>query len=112
MQTFDVVVVGAGPGGEVAAGRLAQARLDGAMVEADRVGGESSFCACMPSKSLRRRGELRAEARRTPGVAQAVTGPLDREAVLRRRDEIIGHLDDSGQVPWLEERGVKLIRGW
>jgi len=112
MQSFDVVVIGAGPGGEVAAGRLAEAGLEVAVVEADKVGGECSFYACMPSKSLLRPGELLAEARRVPGVAEAVTGPLDRDAVLRRRDEIIGNLDDSGQVPWLIERGIKLFRGW
>ena len=112
MQSFDVVVIGAGPGGEVAAGRLAEAGLDVAIVEADKVGGECSYYACMPSKALLRPGELLAEARRVPGVAEAVTVPLDVQAVLRWRDELIGGLDDSGQVPWLEERGVTLVRGW
>src|SRR5258707_4247537 len=52
-----------------------------------------------------------AEARRVPGAAQAVTGELDVQAVLDRRDEIIGGLDDSRQVGWLESRGVTLVRG-
>ena len=47
-----------------------------------------------------------------PGAAEAITGELDVPAVLARRDEIIHHLDDSAQLPWLEERGVALYRGW
>ena len=54
---------------------------------------------------------LLAEARRVPGVAEAVTGELDPQAVLDRRDEVIHDLDDSGQLPWLEERGIELFRG-
>jgi len=65
----------------------------------------------MPSKALLRPAQALAEARRVPGVAQAVTGELDVAAVLARRDQIIGRLNDSGQVPWLEDRGVTLIRG-
>ncbi|MEV6932328.1 NAD(P)/FAD-dependent oxidoreductase [Dactylosporangium sp. NPDC051485] len=110
-RSFDVVVVGAGPGGEVAAGRLAEAGLEVAIVEDRKVGGECSYWACIPSKALLRPGELLAEARRVPGVAEAVTGPLDAAAVLRRRDELIGGLDDAGQLPWLQERGITLVRG-
>lgn len=108
---FDVVVLGAGPAGEVAAGRLAEAGLAVAIVEQQLVGGECSYYACMPSKGLLRPGELLAEAKRIAGVREAVTGDLDARAVLARRDEIIHDLDDSAQLPWLESRGIELIRG-
>jgi pyruvate/2-oxoglutarate dehydrogenase complex dihydrolipoamide dehydrogenase (E3) component len=112
MRSFDVVVIGAGPGGEVAAGRLADAGLEVAIVEDRKVGGECSFWACMPSKGLLRPAEILAEARRIPGAAEAIDGELDVQAVLARRDEIIHDLDDSGQLPWLADRGIALYRGW
>jgi dihydrolipoamide dehydrogenase len=65
----------------------------------------------MPSKALLRPGELLAEARRVPGVKQAVTGSLDAGAALSRRDEVIHNLDDSEQLPWLEQRDITLVRG-
>jgi pyruvate/2-oxoglutarate dehydrogenase complex dihydrolipoamide dehydrogenase (E3) component len=111
MRTFDVVVIGAGPAGEVAAGRLADRGLSVAIVEDRLVGGECSYWACMPSKALLRPYEALAEARRVSGAAEAVTGELDVAAALARRDEIIHDLDDSVQLPWLEDRGIALLRG-
>jgi pyruvate/2-oxoglutarate dehydrogenase complex dihydrolipoamide dehydrogenase (E3) component len=110
-REFDLVVVGAGSTGEVCAGRAALGGLEVAVVEHELVGGECSYYACMPSKSLLRPAEALAETRRVPGAAEAANGELDVGAVLRRRNEVTHDWDDSSQLPWLEERGVELYRG-
>ena len=108
-RSFDVVVVGAGPAGEVVAGRLGEAGLEVACVEANLVGGECAFYACMPSKALLRPVELLGEVGRVPGISAS---GLDVAAVLARRDEVINDLDDSKHLPWLDERRVTVVRGF
>jgi pyruvate/2-oxoglutarate dehydrogenase complex dihydrolipoamide dehydrogenase (E3) component len=108
VAAYDVIVIGAGPAGEVAAGRTAEGGLEVALVERELIGGECSFYACMPSKALLRPIDLADEIARVPGVSG---GEIDPPAVLARRDEAIHNLDDSAQVPWLEDRGVTVLRG-
>lgn len=111
IHRFDVVVIGAGPAGEAAAGLLADAGLEAAIVEQHLVAGECSYYACMPSKALLRPRAVFDEAARMPGVSEALTGRLDPDAVLARRDEVIHNLDDSSQLPFLQEKGIRLYRG-
>lgn len=109
--TFDVIVIGAGPAGENAAAVTSDHGLATAIVESELVGGECSYWACIPSKVLLRPGEVVASARRTPGAAEAVTGEIDVAAALARRDLMVADWDDHGQVEWLDQAGVTLLRG-
>ncbi|MFH0172669.1 dihydrolipoyl dehydrogenase family protein [Streptomyces cacaoi] len=108
---YDVVVLGAGPVGENVADRTRAAGLTTAVVESELVGGECSYWACMPSKALLRPVIARADARRLPGLREAVQGPLDTAAVLARRNWFTGDWTDDGQVDWIKSIGADLYRG-
>jgi pyruvate/2-oxoglutarate dehydrogenase complex dihydrolipoamide dehydrogenase (E3) component len=110
-DTYDVIVLGAGSTGTNVAGYARDNGLSVAVVEPELVGGECSYWACMPSKALLGPVHAVAAARRLPGAAQAVTGDIDVEAVLARRDGFISHLDDSAQADWVDSVGAELIRG-
>jgi dihydrolipoamide dehydrogenase len=111
MDAYDVIVLGAGPAGENAAGRAAGHGLSVAIVERELVGGECSYWGCMPSKTLLRPGDVIAAARRVPGAAAAVTGTIDVAAALARRDWMVSDYDDAGQLPWLKDNNIDLVRG-
>ncbi|MYS20682.1 dihydrolipoamide dehydrogenase [Streptomyces sp. DvalAA-14] len=110
-RTYDVVVIGSGPVGMNVADRTRAAGLSTAIVENELVGGECSYWACTPSKALLRPVLARADARRLPGLSDAVAGPLDAPLVLARRDEATSHWKDDGEVAWLDSVDVDVVRG-
>ncbi|SEQ92898.1 dihydrolipoyl dehydrogenase family protein [Lentzea albida] len=110
-ETYDVVVIGAGPVGENVADRAVQGGLSVAIVERELVGGECSYWACMPTKALLRSAAALRAVKKLPGAREAVTGELDVAAVLRRRDAFASDWKDDGQVAWLESAGIPLYRG-
>ncbi|MEV6976343.1 NAD(P)/FAD-dependent oxidoreductase [Kitasatospora sp. NPDC093806] len=110
-EEYDVIVVGAGPTGENVADRTAAAGLRTVIVEGELVGGECSYWACMPSKALLRPVAALADARAVAGSREAVGGALDAAAVLARRDSFASHWRDDGQVKWLRDTGIDLVRG-
>jgi dihydrolipoamide dehydrogenase len=110
-DTYDVVVVGAGPVGQNVADRSRAAGLSVAVVERELVGGECSYWGCVPSKALLRPVLAVADARKVDGAREAVTGEVFPGGVFGRRDRYITNLDDTGQASWVKSIGADLIRG-
>ncbi|MHA7275566.1 dihydrolipoyl dehydrogenase family protein [Arthrobacter sp. HLT1-21] len=110
-EDFDVIVIGAGAVGENVADRVVQAGLSAALIEAELVGGECSYWACMPSKALLRPGTALKAATTVAGAREAATGSLDVEQVLERRNQFTSNWDDASQADWVSESGITLVRG-
>jgi pyruvate/2-oxoglutarate dehydrogenase complex dihydrolipoamide dehydrogenase (E3) component len=102
-----VVILGAGPGGEVVATRLAERGLRTALVEQELVGGECAYWACIPSKTLLRPPEASVAASRAPGIS---TPERRWQEIAAYRDYMIRHLDDADEIDGYEKRGVDVIK--
>jgi pyruvate/2-oxoglutarate dehydrogenase complex dihydrolipoamide dehydrogenase (E3) component len=108
---FDVIIVGAGPVGQNVADRAKQGGLTVAIVENELVGGECSYWACIPSKTLLRSGSALRAARRVPGSREAATGLLNNAAVFSRRNQFTHDWTDDHEAKWLADTGIELFRG-
>lgn len=111
IEEYDLIVLGGGAVGENVADRAVRGGLTAVIVEHELLGGECSYWACIPSKALLRSAAALRAARSVPGAAEAVTGGLDVDAVLARRDRFTGNWSDAGQEDWVRDAGIDLVRG-
>lgn len=107
-QSFDLVVIGAGPAGETVASRLAGRGLSTALIERELIGGECAYWACIPSKTLLRPGEVRAEAERAAGVSRP---GLEFAELASYRDFMVRDHNDTNEAKSYEQQGVEVFRG-
>jgi pyruvate/2-oxoglutarate dehydrogenase complex dihydrolipoamide dehydrogenase (E3) component len=111
-SVYDAIVIGSGPSGRTASVDLARNGLSVALIEAELVGGDCAYWACVPSKALLRPPEALNEARSIEGAAQAIEGrPVNARSVLARRDRFVDNWDDANMQKSLEKKGVKVIHG-
>ncbi|GAC1338780.1 MAG: NAD(P)/FAD-dependent oxidoreductase [Candidatus Dormibacteria bacterium] len=118
MRSFDVVIIGGGSGAESALAPLVASGRSVAIIEANRVGGECAYVACMPSKALLRAAGVRRLLRRARELGAAVSSPeldgaaADYAVAVARRDLVAGQRDDTSTAAGLEREGATILRGW
>jgi pyruvate/2-oxoglutarate dehydrogenase complex dihydrolipoamide dehydrogenase (E3) component len=110
---YDAYVIGAGPAGTVCAGELADGGMNVGIAERELVGGECSYWACIPSKTLLRPGEALEGARHAPGAREAIEGSLDAAAAFEWRNFQVSDYSDEipSEAGWLRDKGIDLHRG-